>query len=239
MASVSELVNRVVDITGLDDESGTSERVLALNFINDAYQQAVAESECLQASFTGALTSGTSDYDLISDFGLSDVLRIRYVYMTDTNGDRPVMIQMDEGKILDYRGLSTTVNQNTPTVYSFPAPNLIRLYPEPNSNVSINISYIKEPLALVEASPGAGEESTPTAFPKRFHYDVLANLAIAMAMEYDQRADEAGYYRTLANSGMDRLVAYVNEFGGVMPPRVRDYFRGRRYGLDNDRDILR
>ena len=73
---------------------------------------------------------------------------------------------------------------------------------------------MQNPLTLVESSPVVGtSESTPTAFGERFHYAIIANGAIAMALDGDQRKDSQPWWDRYGMA-MDNLTAWLNERGG-------------------------
>lgn len=172
---------------------------------------AVLRTLCYGGSATPSLTAGTADFTWTSL--VADALQIRAIY-SSTSGS--AQARMTEITPADMAGLRLANSASgVPIYYAFNGPNQFMVWPAPGTSTTIAVYYVKAPLVLVEASPVAGtSESTPTAFPSAFHYDVLGNLAVAMGYEYKREQAQSSYYRQLAEVGMDRLVEWVNSFGG-------------------------
>jgi hypothetical protein len=116
------------------------------------------------------------------------------------------------------------------------ATTTLHLYPSIDSAATMYVDYYAVPPTLVESGPGAGEESTPTAFPTQFHYRILASAGIAMGLETDQRKDSGPWWDRF-EKGIADLTAWMNELAGdhkIEPHFSEDYSLGDR---DRSRDF--
>lgn len=227
MATVTSLCDRVCQVTGLS-ETG-SDRSQVLGYLNQAYAYTVLEAGNYTSTFSVALTSGTDDYTL-ADLGISNALEIRNLWITDSSVTARPLSQVSEQQIISLR--QGQASQSTPLMYAMRGTQQVLLFPKPGSGVTLAGSYLAEPLTLVESGAVSGtSEATPTAIPSPFHYDVLANKATALAMEYDNRFEEAANYDAKWGVAMERLLAWVNRFGG---PAVHS---GEDIAYDGPRDM--
>lgn len=236
MATVTNLADRVCRLTGL--QSSGSERTLVLEYLNDAYREAVERSECYpKTSSSIAVAANASTVTLSST--VTDLNKILNVYFADYNGYSRLKLQpVSHRRMLD---LKDRLNSATgvPKFYSVVksgATTTLHLYPSVDSAATMYVDYYATPPTLVESSPGAGEESTPTAFPTQFHYRILATAAIAMGLETDQRKDASPWWDRFEKGIMD-LTAWMNELPGdhlIEPHFSEDYSLGDR---DRSRDF--
>lgn len=212
MATVTNLANRVCTYTGL--ATSGAERTLVLEFLNDVYKQSCEYSEIYRTTCAAkTLTAGTWEYTLTaSPFSLTDVDRLDRVMLTDSAVTELSLKPMPATFIRDQRS-GVSQSNSTPLYYATPYPGRIWFHPPPASGTTVIMDYLATPPTLVESAPGAGEESTPSAFKALFHYRVLATGAIAMAMDSDQRDDADRWWQRYYVE-LDNLVAYVNEYTG-------------------------
>lgn len=220
MATVTQIVDRVCALTGYDTTASSTERVFVLSACNDAYQQAVERSECYVGTFSKSLTSGTGEYAWgTAPVDVTDVLRILELWCTNSSGGVTRLRQLTDSAVRELeQGSGASGN---PQWYSFPAPNRINLFPTPGTGITLAGVYVKVPNELVESGAGAGQETTPSAMPSRFHHAIIGQLAAAICFERDNRFDDAGYHRALADREFERLTQWVNEFGGVQGAPLR------------------
>lgn len=209
MPTVTDLANRVCQVTGLS-ETG-SDRAQILGYLNQAYGYTVLEAGCYTATFSAALPAGTGDVTLAS-LGAADALEIRSLWVSDGSVSGRPLLLVSEHRIMEMR--QGGASQSTPLMYAMRGTREILLFPRAGTGVTLSGSYVAEPPTLVESTPAAGQEATPSAIPSPFHQDVLANKAIALAMEFDNRFEEAANYDAKWGVAMERLLAWVNRFGG-------------------------
>lgn len=207
MAGASTLLDRICALTGLPTSAGT-ERTLVLNAAQDAYHRAVEESGCWTGTFSWSLTAGTADYTLgTAPISTTDILRIKHMWLTDGSvTNRPVKVATEE-EIRHLRHGSSV--QGSSYRYAIQNP-LLFLYPTPGTGVTLAGTYVKEPTALADNS------TAPTAFPARFHYDVIVNGATALVMEY-KRQPEARNYHEQFEKAVSRLTRWAEELAGDSP----------------------
>lgn len=228
MATVAQIVDRVCALTGYDTTASSTERVFVLSACNDAYQQAVERSECYAGTFSKSLTSGTAEYAWgTAPVDVTDVLRILDLWVTDSAGSVVRLRPLTDTAVRELEQGSNT--SGTTQYYSFPAPNRVNFYPTPGTGVTLAGVYVKNPPELVESAAGAGQETTPTAMPARFHHSVIGQLAAAICFERDNRFDDAGYWRALVDREFERLTQWVNEFSSAQGPPVASNRSGASY----------
>lgn len=228
MASVTALANRVAAVTGLS-ETG-DDRALVLEYLNQAYAYSVLETGAYIATFSKALTTGVADYTIgTAPLDITGVLEFRSLWIDDAAIDNRPLDQVSEAQLLAMRN-SVTI-ESTPLFYALRGTRQVLLYPAPAEGTTLLGSYLSEPPELVESAPTASQETTPTAIPSPFHFDVIANKATALALEYDNRFEEAAAYDAKWGVALERLLAWVSRFGGptistmdtdFMGPRDRD-----------------
>jgi hypothetical protein len=212
LATVEQICDRVCSITGLS-ESGT-DRANVLSYANQAYALTVLEVGSYTSTFSKSLTADDGDYTIgTSPLDVTDIIELRRLWVTDgAVTDRPLR-QISEAELIQLRQ-ATTVPSSTPLFYAMRGTRELLLYPNPASGTTLEGSYLAAAPELVESGATTGQEATPTAIPAAFHYDVIANRAIALAMEYDNRFEEAGLYDQKWSNAVDRLMAWANRFGG-------------------------
>jgi hypothetical protein len=215
LATVTNIADRVCRLTGL--QSTSTERTLVLEYLNDAYREAVERTECYpKTSASISVAANASTVTLSST--VTDLNKLLNVYFSDYNGYSRLKLQpVSHRRMLD---LKDRVNDpvGVPKFYSVVrsgTTTTLHLYPSIDSAATMYVDYYAVPPTLVESGPGAGEESTPTAFPTQFHYRILASAGIAMGLE----------------------TAWMNELAGdhkIEPHFSEDYSLGDR---DRSRDF--
>lgn len=212
MPTVSQLADRVSAVTGLSTSG--DERSLVLGYLNQAYAYSVVEVGAYVSSFSKTLTAGDADYTIgVAPLDVTDIEEIRNLWVTDSSATSRIVEQISEREMMRLR--QGSVSNGTPLHYALRGTRELLLYPPPSQGAVLGGSYLASAPTLVEELPATGEESTPTAIPSAFHYDVIANKAIALAMEYDNRFDESAVYESKYATGLDRLLAWTSRFGGT------------------------
>jgi hypothetical protein len=232
MATVTALADRVCAVSGL--ASTSTDRTKVLEYLNEAYQTTVLEAGGYIGTFSKSLTSGTADYTIgTAPLDVSDLSEIRALWISDgSTTDRPLK-RIPEYEMVQLRQ-ATAVPSSLPLYYAMRGTAGLLLYPTPGTGTTLKGSYLKAPLVLVESSPVAGtSESTPTAFPAAFHYPALASKAIQLALEYDNRFEEAANYEAKWGNAMERLMAWTTRMGGPTISTVADL------GYEGPRDMDR
>lgn len=236
MATVTNLADRVCRLTGL--QSTGSERTLVLEFLNDAYREAVERSECYPV-LSSAISVAADDNETTVTSDIANVNRILNVYLSNYSGYGTLALKpisrrrliAEQDKLSSYSGIPQYYHlRRTGSTLE------MALFPRPESTASMYIEYYSNPPTLVESAPGAGEESTPTAIPTQFHYRVIAAGAIAMALDSDQRKDSGMWWERF-DKGIYDLTSWTNQLQG--PDVIEPWFDDdRRIGnTDRSRDF--
>lgn len=218
MATVTALADRASQVTGL--ATTEAERALIVAALNDAYVKAVEETEAYNVTSSAkSLTSGTADYELsASPISLTDILRIKAIVTTGGGRENAPLTRRQEDYLLSLREGGGGVATGAVVYYATAGTNTLRLYPTPGAGVTLTFHYIGTPPTLVESGAVAGEETTPSKIPARFHWDVIGAGAIAEALLKDQRVEDAMFWMQRYEQGVMALRRWVNEFGGEPAP---------------------
>ena len=219
MATVTALCNRVCQVTGLA-ETG-SDRSQVLGYVNQAYATSVMEAGAYTSTFTKTLTGDVGDYTFgVSPLDVTNLLEIRHLWVDDASLANRPLVRVPEYEIQAMRQAQTVAS--TPLYYAVRGDRQLLLYPKPLSGTTLSCVYLASPPELVESAPATGQESTPTAIPSVFHWDLLANKATALALEFDNRFEESALFDQKWSVGMERYLAYVARFGGPSIHSVGD-----------------
>lgn len=228
MPTVTQLADRVSHVSGLGT-SGT-DRTKILSYLNQAYGYSVLEAANYTSTFSKSLTADDGDYTIgTAPLDVTDIVELRSLWITDAASATRVLRQVSEAEILRLR--QGSASSSTPLFYAIRGTRELLLYPAPSTGHTLLGSYLASPPELVEAAPGAGQESTPTAIPAAFHYDVISNKAIALAFEYDNRLEEAAAFDAKWATALERLITLVSRFGGPNLSSVAEV------GYDGPRDL--
>lgn len=226
MPSVSDLSDFVMRVASLNT-SDTTESTLVLRWLNNAYQRAVGLTGVF--SYDSSVSpSANSDVILKTAYSPASsvtqgVVSVRHVYL-DYSGSGGTGRQLERVSLEELLRLRTSDQVSTydgPLKFAVRGDGDIELWPATASGNVFTIETDLLPLTLVSSAPGSGQESTPTAIPSMFHYDVLANPAIANAFEYRGLQAQAGYFRGLAQQGLRDLHSWLNEQGSITGPQVK------------------
>jgi hypothetical protein len=80
----------------------------------------------------------------------------------------------------------------------------------------VEISFTPSASTLVEstATPGAGEEKTPSMIPAQFHWSVLLAGTVVQCLDKDQRGKDAEFWQARYDAGLGKLKEFVELYGG-------------------------
>lgn len=221
MATTAELKNHVQRVASLNT-ADTAEGVLVERWLNEAYKRALAQTgQLIGLKYLTATTDTEyiyrTDYNTPGtyDSGVAGVKSIA----SDTGG---ALERTSLDRILDLRARQPLSSTAEPTMFCALPNDDIELYPALKQGSGITIQVELLPLTLVTTTPDPEfEENEPTQLPVQFHYDLLANFALARAFEYRGDLTRAGYFHNAAGSAMSELQQWISEQGGIMGPRVR------------------
>src|SRR3954465_12741109 len=170
----TQLTGRVNDIPHRPKNQDLTE-VQAL--VNESYAYVVAELGTLPKSVTKTLTAADGDYNLISDFAITDYAALRALFYTAATGlsnFQPLApIAMAELLAMRQGNPSAT----SPSVaYAGTGWGNISLQPLPATGDTLTIYYTAYPVAL------SGASDTPVALPTHLQHLIVGHAA-AVAME--------------------------------------------------------
>lgn len=170
-----QLLGRVMDIPHRPKNQDESE-IQAL--INESYDTLVSELDCLQGTFTNvALVNGQGNYDVITDWGLSDFSSFRSLNYTAQSGLSywqgldPTTVD----EILSLR-IGNPLSASPAVAYAMPDWHTVMLQPIPATGDTVSGIYAAHP------TPMSADSDTPTALPSNLHHLIVGHCA-AISME--------------------------------------------------------
>lgn len=220
----NDALQQVDEVVG--SGSTTAKQIIKAG-INEAYSEAAGlrNWETLQSNTTITTVSGTSLYTPITSS--SSIPRIRRIIsvLDETNNK---FIQEIDQKIFEksYPFVDPTLTGNTgnprlwmSTDYTSGRDAQIKLYPIPNSTLTLRVRYFYEPLPLVN-------DSDIPLIPDQYHYG-LAYWPIAKYYEF-QREFISNYYRQQHQQWIADMLAA--EYGPVIEtPQMNPLTRNQSY----------
>lgn len=219
----TQLLGRVMDIPHRPKNQDATE-VQAL--INESYAYVVAELGVLQKSVTKVLTNADGDYNMISDFTLTDFAAIRALFYTAANGLSTFtpLAPITIAELMAMR-LGNPSATSPAIAYASAGWGNISLQPIPATGDTLTIFYTAFPVALASGS------DTPVALPQHLQHLIVGHAA-AVAMEqvdinYAMRMHEQFQQNELA-----RARRWLNNSQSSMPFAPGAYRRGVRWPSD-------
>lgn len=170
----TQLTGRVNDIPHRPKNQDLTE-VQAL--VNESYAYVVAELGTLQKTVTKTLTAADGDYNLISDFAISDYAALRTLFYTAANG-LSNFFELSPTTIAEVLSLRQSNPASTSPSVCFASPGWgnISLQPLPAAGDTLSIYYVAYPVALAAAG------DIPIALPTHLQHLIVGHAA-AVAME--------------------------------------------------------
>lgn len=210
MATATQILDRASMVTGLF--STGNERTLAFQALQNAYVRSLMDSEAVVSSTSASLTAGTNEYTISTLFGVTP-LKIRDMILVNGN-DYVQLDRVPEDRLFE-DDLGPQYN-GYPQEYAALGTTKILLYPRPSSGLSLKMYYVPNAPTLIESSatPGAGEEITPSYIPVQFHWDVLYAGLVTELFDKDQRTKDVQFWNQRYLDGLSRLRAWSASFAG-------------------------
>lgn len=225
MATVTELRSHVQRVASLNTSDAT-EAALVLAWLNDGYARALGNSGAYNRITTYTPASAATTIAAASYIGgvaiTQGTVGVSGVYrnLNTSGGQGAALKRVSLDEISRLRALNATSSDGPATFSVRASTGAIELWPAANGTDVITIEMTMYPMQLAIAA-ATGYEATPTAIPVQFHYDLLANFALARAFEYRGDISRAQYHRQQSENSMGELAMWINEQGGIMGPDVK------------------
>lgn len=183
MSNPAAIIDRVCAIAKLNSAAASADRVLVLSFLNEAMARVCTAADIrVLADSTVSLTQGQAVYSLNSSPFPTDMIMLLDVVLTDNSVTSQPLRQTTFGNMRELR--SGSVTNESPYTYAVDYPQFV-LFPTPDSNASLSISYSKDPASLSDNSTAI------TLFPEAFQWGCLYEFALAKAFEYKKQPEAA------------------------------------------------
>lgn len=169
-----QLRGRVNDIPHRPKNQDASE-IDAL--VNESYAYVVAELNILQKSVTKTLTAADGDYNLVTDFGISDYAAMRVIFYTAANG-LSTFEPLAPTSLADLTAMRLgNPSATSPSVcYAMAGWANISFQPLPATGDTATFYYTAYPVAMTLAA------DTPVSLPQHLHHLIVGHAA-CVAME--------------------------------------------------------
>lgn len=181
MSNPAAIIDRVCAMAKLNSTAGSTDRALVLSFLNEAMARICSAVDIrVLADTTVSLTQGQAVYTLNSSPFPTDMIMLLDVVLTDNSVTNQPIRQVSMTRMRELRSGSTT--NESPYVYAVDYPQFV-LFPNPDTNASLSVSYSKDPAALADNS------TTISLFPEAFQWGCLYEFALAKAFEFKKQPE--------------------------------------------------
>ncbi len=217
----AQMIDRVCAEAGMNVAAASTDRALALSYINQALSNCALEAEINTPATpaTVSLTQGTARYDLtVAPFAVSGLISIDEITLTDGAQTAILLEQRTFSDILDMQQGAVQA-QATPYCYAVEYP-AINFYPTPSSSTTLSITYAATPSSIADSA------TVVTVIPDAFLWGVLVEFAIARGMRYKKQAEWVRHeqaYMSDKISGMPALRRWISRMGGRHRPNSGDH----------------
>lgn len=183
------------------------------DWINRAYYDAVMETECIQASTTLSLVSGTNSYTLPTA-----AKRIKWMVIQQSGqnfyGPPLRLVSMDEILWRRVSSAGTGVTNGTATYYAFRAPNTIELWPTPGGADTALIYYSQQPTVLTN------DFDVPNII-EPYATELLESGALVHATDYLKDLISNNTYRQMFEINLQKLRQHLSRSEGTQSKEFR------------------
>ena len=221
MATFLELKQRVLTAAQSQDDD------MAGQMVNETVAEIVDRSGYPQKKENRTLTAGTDEYDISTDFAISDFVDLAYVRSKNAAGTvtrevRPV----DVSELNSWRETGSTGQAR---LYAFRQPDTLIVYPNPAvSTDTLDVTYVYLPAEL-----SADGDEPDEAIPPRWHGVIVDGAAAKLATVEEADPNLTGLLVAQYEAGLAKYVQAVTERYGATAKRgeVGDAGRMRRDGV--------
>lgn len=216
----------VSQFTGLEIDPDAEQDIME-SWINEGYEQFIADTHCDVDSATLSFTADQHTYDLPTE-----AMAVLEVYTTGADGTVATMQRCTLQEIIEMRRLNTTGGDAR--YYSVQGANLILVHPTPDSSSdSLTLYYVPRP------TPMTADEDTPEGIPPEYH-KAVEFYALARAGEYDENGPSqfGTYWLARYEREVKRCKASIHEMGGNRAAPLTAGMPGWRSQLSNDRSRI-
>lgn len=212
MATVTEILDRAALLSG--QQTTGVERTLALQALNNVYQDVNLEVGCVQTTATHTISTSSNEYDISALITADDVLRLRHIFFSGGGNTYPLK-HVTEGQTLDQRHESVTGGRIQ--TYSMLGQNQIRFWPKPGVGDVLTFTYVKELPELVESGATGTQTTTPSEYKNVFHWNVLLPGIMVEIFDNDARAEDVQFWGQRYESGIAKMKVWRQRMGGDPP----------------------
>lgn len=198
MATLAQFRFRVNRKLGLDSTAAGDDETLIDSWVNEAYEQILIRTRCKISSADISLTTDEPDYELSTS--------IMRIVRANISGETRLLEYLNADELARMRlGASTS---GTPTRYTVEGGNLLRLYPTPDSALTLQIDYVPRPSALTSSS------DVPSSVPTEFH-KLIEWYALAEGADYDDDGSSGmgELYRAKYEQGIAEMKKLIAQKG--------------------------
>ena len=206
MATLANLRTRVSAKLGLDTTAGGTDETLLDSWANEAVLDVLLKTGVYRSSATMTLTANTKDYTLPSE-----ILAVDELYITGSNGDRPLTRASTQDLLYMRRATSTSGDV---MFYAVNGANLLMVYPTPTAADTLTVYYTPRPTAM---SSGAHDPSSTTygGIPAE-HHKAIEYYCLWQGGDYldDQSSSQGQRYLDLYEKELAKIRRAVRRKGG-------------------------
>jgi hypothetical protein len=221
MATFLQLKERV--LTAAQSQNDT----LAGQLVNETIAEIVDRSAYPQVKVNRTLTAGTDEYDISTDFAVTDFVDVAFVRSKNAAGT--VTREVQPVNLSELNAWREDGSTGQARLYAFRQPDTIILYPNPAlSTDTLDVTYVYLPAALSD------DTDEPTeAVPDRWHGVIVDGAAARLATIEEADPNLTQMLQGRFEVGLSQYVQTVSERYGsaAKRPEVGAAGRTRRDGV--------
>lgn len=229
VANLGEMTNAVLTAAHLRPDS---DRASVKRVINDAYLDVALELDLTQTSKTVTITSAKSDYSIVDDLGITDLVSIDSITGPASGSTPNVPMEATyPSRLLSMRVTSTTVLSDAPWMYALYGVDTLMVYPA--GDATLTIYYTAAPLTLYD------DADEPKLLPRNFHRVIEERAVEFAASRWARNTQLAADAHARYMAGLGEARVWLAERDGVTPKEVATLstiHRARRRPADRSTD---
>lgn len=231
MSSFGDMTDLVLTAARLRPDT---DREAVKRSINDAYLDVANQLDLNQTSKTVTLSAGKNDYDVVGDFGITDLLSINYIVGPSTGVilSDPLLEATYPSRLLAYRDTQSAIQPLGPAMYALYGDKTLMFYPTPTSSDGVTIYYVFEP------EPLFADSDEPDALPRGLHR-LIEDRAIEFAARWARNLQLSADAHSRFTLGLGEARVWLDaREGGSTSVRTASNVRGYRF-VPHDRSTDR
>lgn len=224
------MLDRLCAEAKLNATAASSDRVLALSWLQEAADRSLGEAQLpVTSEATVTLTAGDPTYALDASPFPTDMIALLEVSVTDSAVTGEPVPYVTPHEMQGMRQGGTAVASGTPQAYSGDWPNIV-VWPPPGAGTTLGITYLANAPTLVDNSTAI------SVIPPGLVWGCWYELAMWRAKQFKKQSDAADHFKAYLSAPDAGLPALRRWAGSAMARQgaQQPTLRSARYSPSQD-----